>query len=102
MVRPGQLNTRAVADAITGRYTERAGRAGRAIQTTATLLTVLMEHGWAVGRKRGRNPHVRACGLGGGGLRRPPELAVANAVIPVTDLGEARARTDQARSFRAF
>jgi predicted transcriptional regulator len=47
---PRPLSTRAVADAIARRYPHRAGRA---IQTTATLLTSLMAQGWAVGRKRG-------------------------------------------------
>jgi len=46
---PRPLTTRAVHGAVASRY---PARAGRAIQTTATLLTALMARGWVVGEKR--------------------------------------------------
>jgi predicted transcriptional regulator len=46
---PGPRSTRAVQDAVTERF---PARAGRAIQTTATLLTSLVARGWAAGEKR--------------------------------------------------
>jgi predicted transcriptional regulator len=46
---PGPRSTRAVHDATARRY---PARAGRAIQTTATLLTALMKQGGARARKR--------------------------------------------------
>ena len=46
---PRPLSTGAVHRAVASRY---PARAGRAIQTTATLLTALMARGWVVGEKR--------------------------------------------------
>ena len=46
---PGPRSTGAVHRAVASRY---PARAGRAIQTTATLLTALMARAWVVGEKR--------------------------------------------------
>ena len=46
---PRPLSTGAVHRAVASRY---PARAGRAIQTTATLLTSLVARGWVVGEKR--------------------------------------------------
>jgi len=71
---PGPRSTRAVQDAIARRY---AARAGRAIQTTATLLTMLMEQGWVVGRKRGGTRWVYSPAVSRSeGLRQLAERAV--------------------------
>ena len=71
---PGPRSTRAVHDAIARRY---PARAGRAIQTTSTLLTVLMEQGWVVGWKRGGTRWVYEPAVSRGeGLRQLAEQAV--------------------------
>jgi predicted transcriptional regulator len=71
---PGPISTRAGTDAVARRYPHRAGRA---IQTTATLLTALMARGRVVGEKRrGTRWLYRPAVLRSEGLRQLAERAV--------------------------